>query len=225
MVAPSKVVAIALNTSLYPDDDEARRVIAAHRRRDRPAGRRPRPVRRRPAVAGHPRRRRSACRGSERSRHEVLSLALRDPFRIARIASTARARASRPSSSSCATIGSRASSGWGRATRIGSTARRRRRWRPSCRCCSTRSASPTSTLAGVDRRRPDDGRLRSAAMARPNVPSTSRSTTSSARSLAVPVHELVGLVEGHPADRLHHRHRRAVDRRRACAAGRPISRR
>jgi uncharacterized NAD-dependent epimerase/dehydratase family protein len=28
MVAPSKVVAIALNTALYPDDDEARRVIA-----------------------------------------------------------------------------------------------------------------------------------------------------------------------------------------------------
>jgi uncharacterized NAD-dependent epimerase/dehydratase family protein len=28
MVAPSKVVALALNTSLYPDDDEARRVIA-----------------------------------------------------------------------------------------------------------------------------------------------------------------------------------------------------
>jgi uncharacterized NAD-dependent epimerase/dehydratase family protein len=27
MVAPSKVVAIALNTSLYADDDEARRVI------------------------------------------------------------------------------------------------------------------------------------------------------------------------------------------------------
>jgi uncharacterized NAD-dependent epimerase/dehydratase family protein len=28
MVAPSKVVAMALNTSLYPDDDDARRVIA-----------------------------------------------------------------------------------------------------------------------------------------------------------------------------------------------------
>ena len=27
-IAQSKVVAIALNTSLYPDDDEARRVIA-----------------------------------------------------------------------------------------------------------------------------------------------------------------------------------------------------
>jgi uncharacterized NAD-dependent epimerase/dehydratase family protein len=29
MIAPSKVVAIALNTSLYPDDDEARQVIGA----------------------------------------------------------------------------------------------------------------------------------------------------------------------------------------------------
>ena len=29
LVAPSKVVAVALNTSLYPDDDEARRIVAA----------------------------------------------------------------------------------------------------------------------------------------------------------------------------------------------------
>jgi uncharacterized NAD-dependent epimerase/dehydratase family protein len=29
LVAPSKVVAVALNTSLYPDDDEARSIIAA----------------------------------------------------------------------------------------------------------------------------------------------------------------------------------------------------
>jgi uncharacterized NAD-dependent epimerase/dehydratase family protein len=29
MVAPSTVVAVALNTSLYPDDDEARRIIEA----------------------------------------------------------------------------------------------------------------------------------------------------------------------------------------------------
>ena len=29
MIAPSKVVAIALNTSLYPDDDEARALIAS----------------------------------------------------------------------------------------------------------------------------------------------------------------------------------------------------
>jgi uncharacterized NAD-dependent epimerase/dehydratase family protein len=28
-VAPSKVVAIALNTSRFPDDDEARRIIAS----------------------------------------------------------------------------------------------------------------------------------------------------------------------------------------------------
>jgi uncharacterized NAD-dependent epimerase/dehydratase family protein len=28
-VAPSKVVSVALNTSLYPDDDEARAIIAA----------------------------------------------------------------------------------------------------------------------------------------------------------------------------------------------------
>ena len=27
LVAPSRVVAVALNTSLYPDDDEARRII------------------------------------------------------------------------------------------------------------------------------------------------------------------------------------------------------
>jgi len=29
LVAPSKVVAVALNTSLYPDDDDARAVIEA----------------------------------------------------------------------------------------------------------------------------------------------------------------------------------------------------
>ena len=33
LVAPSKVVAIALNTSLYPDEDEARRVIERSPRR------------------------------------------------------------------------------------------------------------------------------------------------------------------------------------------------
>ena len=35
LVAPSKVVAVALNTSLYRDDDEARRIIERGRGRDR----------------------------------------------------------------------------------------------------------------------------------------------------------------------------------------------
>ena len=37
LVAPSKVVAIALNTSLYADDDDARRVDRRDRGRDGPA--------------------------------------------------------------------------------------------------------------------------------------------------------------------------------------------
>ena len=55
LVAPSKVVAVALNTSLYPDDDEARRDHRGDRGRDRAADRRPVPVRRGAALAGDPR--------------------------------------------------------------------------------------------------------------------------------------------------------------------------
>ena len=90
LVAPSKVVAVALNTSLYRDDDEARRLIAAIAAEtglptDDPfrfgAG---------PAVGGDPRGGRRAAVGRRRageparSTHEVLHLGLRDPFRIAR---------------------------------------------------------------------------------------------------------------------------------------------
>ena len=39
LIAPSKVVAMALNTSLYPDDEEARGIIAVDRVGDRAAGR------------------------------------------------------------------------------------------------------------------------------------------------------------------------------------------
>ena len=68
LVAPSKVVAVALNTSLYPDDDEARAIIAATAAEtglptDDPfrfgAG---------AALGGDPRRRSTRCRGSTRAR-------------------------------------------------------------------------------------------------------------------------------------------------------------
>ena len=79
----------------------------------------------------------------------------------------------------------RSSSGWGRATRTASTARRRRRWPRSSRC------SWPSGAVGVrgDRvvahpRGPRRWRPRSADMARPSARSTSRCTTWSARSRA-----------------------------------------
>ena len=94
-------------------------------------------------------------------RHEVLSLALRDPFRIARSDHARRGHTrSRPSSSRSGIRTTRTSSGWGRATRTGSTARRRRRWPPSSRSCSTRiertSFEPTRRVAAW-RRGPDAG--------------------------------------------------------------------
>ena len=96
LVAPSKVVAVALNTSLYPDEAEARRVIEAIAAETGPPDRRPGPLRCGPAVAGGPRAGRRAAVGpgvvSLRLTQEVLHLGLRDPFRIARSDHGARSR-------------------------------------------------------------------------------------------------------------------------------------
>ena len=125
---PSKVVGVALNTSLYPDDDEARRVIDAIAAETGLPTDDPFRFGRRPAVGGDPGAGRCAAVG----RRQV----------------TPAVHATRCSTSGCATrSGSparttvpdtgddghrrdprrpvpRTSSGWGRATRTGSTARR-----------------------------------------------------------------------------------------------------
>ena len=56
LVAPSKVVAVAVNTSLYADEADARRVIAETADRDRAADRRPVRFGGAPAVRRDPRR-------------------------------------------------------------------------------------------------------------------------------------------------------------------------
>ena len=126
-----------------PDDDEARRVIAADRRAETglPADD---PVRfgadrlwPRSASAS------TRCRGSEPAAHEVLSLALRDPFRIA--------RSDHGAGTSVTTVivelrddrfPDLVGVGEGYPDRL---LRRdaRTRWRRSCRCCWRRSASRT----------------------------------------------------------------------------------
>ena len=75
------------------------------------------------------------CRGSDRQpRGPVAGPARPVPDRP--LGPQRRDARSRRSSSSCATSDIRASSGWGRATRTASTARRPRRWRPSGPSCS-----------------------------------------------------------------------------------------
>ena len=80
LVAPSKVVAVALNTSLLPG--RCRRPAADRRglRADRPAGRRPGPFRRRAPLGVRLRSRGRPSMGLTLT-HEVLHLSLRDPFR------------------------------------------------------------------------------------------------------------------------------------------------
>ena len=82
LVAPSKVVAIALNTSAIASADDARAEIARVAAADRAAGRRPRPVRRPVRCGPGSSTRSTRCRGSRRScsvtldlRPEVLHLA------------------------------------------------------------------------------------------------------------------------------------------------------
>ena len=84
LVAPSKVAAVALNTSLYPDDQEARRIIDETAKDVRAAGRRPVPFRRRRAVRRDPRPARRGAPVKWTLHHETLALTLRTPFRIAR---------------------------------------------------------------------------------------------------------------------------------------------
>ena len=94
LVAPSKVVAIALNTSRYADEDEARRLIASTEAETGLPDRRPVPLRTGTAVGPDPRGGRRAAVGRRRCpgrrtmtlrlTHEVLHLGLIDPLRIAR---------------------------------------------------------------------------------------------------------------------------------------------
>ena len=229
LVAPSRVVAVALNTSRYPDDDEARRVIADDRGRDRAAGRRPGPLRGGPTVGGGPRRAWTRCRGSpaREPAPEPRGPAPRvarpvpdrpDGPRHGRRRDDGRRRASRRPVPG-------ASSGWGRAIPdrfYGETPETMAAVFPLLldgdRCGRARTRPVWSRPTG-----PWTGR--SAATAPRSARSTSPSTTSSARSLGVPVHELLGLSGGHPADRLHDRHRRAGRSSPSARRGRPTSRR
>ena len=198
LVAPSKVVAVALNTSLYPDEDEARAIIAATA-----------------AETGLPTDdpfRFGADRLWAAIRESVDALPWvadadepapdpRDP--PPRPARPVPDRPDRPRRGRSARHDgrrraprrplARASSEWGRAIRTGSTARRRRRWRSSSRSCSRRSARSRADDAGPGRGGSRAWRRPSAATARRAARSTSPCTTSSARSTGRPVHELRGL--------------------------------
>ena len=115
------------------------------------------------------------------------------------------------------------SSGWGRATRTGSTARRRRRWPRCSRCCLPRWM--TTAFEPADRRRSARSPARAIWAAR------SAATARRSARIDIALHDLAGKVLGLPvarapravgrsaADRLHDRHRRTSRRRRArCGA-------
>ena len=211
LVAPSKVVAVALNTSLYP---RRSRCSPDHR-----GDRRPRPGCRPTTRSGSARsgsgrrsaRRSTPCRGSPRVSLHVTPRGPATSRCATRSASpgptTTRTRASRRSSSSCVTTGSRASSGWGRATRTGSTARRPTTMAavfPHAPRRGRRVRDPTPTgLAAAERSR--WSRVDPLDTEPPSAPSTSRSTTSSARSSGSRSTSCSGCPRRHPADRLHDR--------------------
>ena len=112
LVAPSKVVAIALNTSLIADDDEARRVIAGDRGRDRACRPTTRSGSGRTALwaAIRERRRRLPWAAGLVSLHATRSchLAPARPVPDRPLATTTPGTRSRRSSSSSATTGTRA---------------------------------------------------------------------------------------------------------------------
>ena len=220
LVAPSKVVGVALNTSLYPSDDEARAVIAAiAAETGLPADD---PVRFGadrlwPAVRE---RRRGACRGSDASSHEVL----RSP-------SATRSGSPAPTT----TPGTRITTvivelrddrypgvvGLGRGL-SGPVLRRDARddgrgpAAPARRRSSEPSSRPPTGLAAaqaaaMDRRDPLPRRRAKCAL-------DIALHDLAGKVAGLPVHALLGLSADAPADRLHARHRRAGGRRRA---GRP----
>ena len=222
LVAPSKVVAVALNTSLYPDDDDARRDHRGDRRRDRAADRRPGPVRRRPAVGG-----RSA------TSVDALPWVARDepapdagdaaprparPVPDRPVATTDRTiRASPRSSSSSATTAAPGVVGVGEGYPdrfYGETPETMAVVLPMLLEAVGEVRPDEAGLAAADlgdgggHPRPRRGELRGRhRAARPRRQGRRRARPRAPRPLG-----------GHPADRLHHRHRRARDRRRA---GRP----
>ena len=224
LVAPSKVVAVALNTSLYPDDDDGKAGHRVDRGRDRPADRRSLPVRGRPAVGGDPGAASMRCRGS--------------------LAGEPAADATRCSTSACATrSGSPAPTTaserrgvttvivelrddrfpglvgvgegypdrfYGETPETMAAASSRCSSRPSARSRPTSQGSIAAELAmesGDPRPRRRELRPRHRA-ARPRRQGRRRPRPRAAR----PVRRLA-------ADRLHDRHRRARDRRRARRPG------
>ena len=196
------------------DDDEARRVIAATAAETGPAVRRSGPLRRRRAVARDRARRSTRCRGRARGADDRAAVraavARRRPgLTFCRPAADARPAAARPvpdrpvlarggqvattvvvelrDEPTARTVG-RARRGL---SRTGTTARRPRPCRPSCRSCSMRSSPSRPSCAAIPRplarrwTRPRTGWPRpSPTTARPSAPSTSPSTTSSASGWA-----------------------------------------
>ena len=121
-------------------------------------------------------------------RHEVLRLALRDPFRIA--------RSDHDAGHAVTTVVIElrddrfpASSGSARATRTGSTARRPRRWPRSSRCWSTRSRASSRPRDGVRARR---ARRLQAAI---------RWNGAAKCAIDTAIHDLAGKVTGAPGPR------------------------
>ena len=106
---------------------------------------------------------------------------------------------SRRSSSSCATIGSRTSSEWGRAIPTGSTVRHPRRWPRSCRCCCRAQrasltdlddrAAAGEQLARVGTTWAADVRWNGAAKCALDIALHDLA----GKVLGIPVHELIGL--------------------------------
>ena len=226
LVAPSKVVAVALNTSLHPDDDDARRVI------DEIAAETGLPADD-PVRFGGDRLWRVRARGCRGCGAAVASdrSSPRGPAPLA-----ARSVPHRPQRPPTPAAGATTvvielrderfpglvGLGEGYPDRFyGETPRR---WRRSCRCCSRRSASPQCTSDGLARRVARmDGRSAGTAAAKCAIDIALHDLVG--KVLGVPVHELLGLSADDPADRLHDRHRRAGRRRRAGTRGRPPSRR
>ena len=175
------------------DDAEARRVIAGDRGRDRPADRRPGPLRGRPAVGRDPRAASTRCPGStprvtpDRSAHEVLHLGAARPVphrphgpRHGRRASRRVVVELRDDRLPGARRGGRGLS------RTGSTARRPRRWPSSC----------PMLLRGRRGVRAD--RRRAAARPTAAMDGAIRGHGAAKCAIDIALHDLVGKVPGVP---------------------------
>ena len=200
LVAPSKVVAIALNTSAIASEDGRPGRDRPGRRRDRAAGRRPGPVRR-PGRSG----RRSSARVEAPAvgrglsvalhlDHEVLRLALRDPFRIA--------RSDHDAGHAVTTVvvelrDDRYPGLVGHRRGLPGPVLRRdapRRWPAVLPLLARRGRRARADGRRASPRAGDgDGPRRSPTTAARSARSTSPSTTSPARSPGMPVHRLLGL--------------------------------